>query len=148
MIKEIDINHYGEVVLRLQRESYKIEAEYIGSYEIPPLTETLKELINSGETFIGYFSEGELAGVLSYKFKKGIIDIHRVMVHPKFFRKGIAKNLVNYIENELETAEFMVVSTGAKNEPAVDLYLKLGFEKMDDRVFGNGIVVTNFKKKL
>jgi ribosomal protein S18 acetylase RimI-like enzyme len=148
MIKEFDIKKHAETVLFLQRSAYKVEAEYIGSDDIPPLKESLKQLIECGEKFIGYFAEAELAGVLSYKYKKGVIDIHRVMVHPRHFRKGIAGSLVSYIERKLQSAQFMIVSTGAKNAPAIELYMKSGFEKIDDTTYGDGIVVTNFKKKI
>lgn len=147
MIREFMIGEKGEEVLRLQMQSYKVEAEYIGTEDIPPLKETLDELLHCGEEFVGYFVDDTLAGVLSYKFKKGVIDIHRVMVHPNFFRRGIARSLIRYLEDKIDTAEFVIVSTGAKNSPAVKLYQKLGFEVLDQSVFGD-LVVTNFKKKL
>lgn len=147
MIKEFMIGEKGEEVLRLQKQAYKVEAAYIGTFDIPPLKETLNELLNSGEKFIGYFVEDTVAGVLSYKFKKGVIDIHRVMVHPSFFRRGIARSLIKHVENKMDSAEFVIVSTGAKNLPAVKMYQRLGFEVLDQSIFGD-LVVTNFKKKL
>ncbi|TKC16278.1 GNAT family N-acetyltransferase [Robertmurraya kyonggiensis] len=148
MIRKFMIGEKGEEVLRLQRQAYKVEAAYIGTYDIPPLKETLEELLNSRETFIGYFVDDTLAGILSYKFKKGVIDIHRVMVHPAFFRRGIAGSLIQYIEDKMVSAEFAIVSTGAKNIPAIKLYEKLGFEELDQSVVGDGLVLTNLKKKL
>ncbi|WP_449623072.1 GNAT family N-acetyltransferase [Robertmurraya sp. Marseille-Q9965] len=147
MIREFSIGDKGEEVLSLQRQAYKIEAAYIGTEDIPPLKETMEELLQCGEEFIGYFVEDTLAGVLSYKFTKGVIDIHRVMVHPSFFRRGIAGSLIHYIEDKTDSAEFVIVSTGAENAPAVKLYQNLGFEVLDQSVFGD-LVVTNFKKKL
>ncbi|MGG0718102.1 GNAT family N-acetyltransferase [Robertmurraya massiliosenegalensis] len=147
MIKEFAIKKYGEIVLELQKQSYQVEAELIGSYEIPPLKEALEQLVSSDELFIGYFIEGRLVGVLSYKVIKGVIDLHRVMVHPSYFRKGIAKSMVKHVEKQYEDALFMIVSTGAKNLPAIEFYKRLGFEKIDENVYGQ-IVVTNFKKKL
>jgi ribosomal protein S18 acetylase RimI-like enzyme len=148
MLKTLDIKNedIAQIVLRLQKEAYRIEAEYIGTYELPPLKETLEQLINSGEEFIGYFIDDRLGGVLAYKYVKGVVDIHRVMVHPLHFRKGIARSLLRYIE-DLYNGHLLVVSTGAKNLPAVELYLSLGFEKVDESVYGEGIQVANFKKR-
>jgi GNAT superfamily N-acetyltransferase len=40
------------------------------------------------------------------------MDIHRLMVHPKHFRKGIAKLLLEFIESNEEDIETIIVSTG------------------------------------
>lgn len=147
-IKEINLNRImaAAEVLELQRTSYKIEAELIGTDEIPPLKESFEQLQNCGETFIGYFIETRLAGAVSYKKLDGLIDIHRVMVHPDFFRRGIAAKLITHIEYlEKDTSE-ICVSTGAANLPAVRLYEKLGFARQKDIFVGNGLRIANFKK--
>lgn len=136
-------------VLQLQRASYKIEAEYIGTDEIPPLKETFAQLQSCGETFIGCYLHGRLAGAVSYKREQETIDIHRVMIHPDFFRRGIAASLITYIEKTVETeATDIIVSTGAANLPAVRLYEKLGFERKEDLIVGNGLRVASFKKEI
>jgi 8-oxo-dGTP pyrophosphatase MutT (NUDIX family)/GNAT superfamily N-acetyltransferase len=134
-------------VLQLQRASYKIEAEFIGTDEIPPLKESFEQLQNCGETFIGCFLHNRLEGAVSYKREGDTIDIHRVMVHPEFFRKGIAARLITYIETSLEKdALNIIVSTGAANLPAVRLYEKLGFERQEDLIVGNELRIATFKK--
>lgn len=149
MIKQIEIRskEVAKEVLKLQRVSYQVEAEYIGTNDIPPLKETLGELVNCGENFLGYMAEERFAGVLSYKLDKGIVDIHRVMVHPDYFRRGIAKDLIGYLELMYPAVGEMIVSTGAKNNPAVQLYLKLGFERLEDKIYSDHIHVANFAKK-
>lgn len=146
-IVEIDIkdSKTAQRVLTMQKESYKVEAEYIGTYEIPPLKESLQELMDCGETFIGYYDGGEIAGAISYKLEDNEIDIHRVMVDPGHFRKGIARKLISHVEEHIPS-QGMVVCTGAKNIPAVTLYLKLGFEKIRDIEVGHGLVLTQFRK--
>ncbi|MBT2679759.1 GNAT family N-acetyltransferase [Bacillus sp. ISL-35] len=131
-------------VLDLQKKSYRIEADLIGTDEIPPLKETFEQLQNCGETFIGYFIEGVLAGAVSYKKSGEVLDIHRMMVHPDFFRRGIAGKLLAEVERQ-ECHE-IIVSTGAANTPAIKLYEKLGFVRQGDSVVGNGLVIANFKK--
>ena len=139
-----DIMESAEV-LDLQKKSYKIEAELIGTDEIPPLIETFEQLQECGETFIGCYIEGRLAGAVSFKKEEEVIDIHRMMVHPDYFRRGIAQKLIAQLE-QIGCPE-MIVSTGAANTPAVKLYQKLGFERKNDSVVGNGLVIANFKKE-
>lgn len=139
-----DIMECAEV-LNLQRKSYKIEAELIGTDEIPPLNETFQQLQDCGETFIGCYIEGRLAGAISFKIEGEVIDIHRMMVHPDFFRRGIAQKLIFHVEQIGYTQ--MIVSTGAANTPAVKLYEKLGFERHHDSVVGDGLVIAHFNKE-
>nr|WP_285890855.1 GNAT family N-acetyltransferase [Mesobacillus subterraneus] len=132
-------------VLDLQRKSYKIEADLIGTDEIPPLKETFEQLQECGETFIGCYIEGRLAGAVSFKKEGEVIDIHRMMVHPDYFRRGIARKVISKLE-QIGCSE-MIVSTGAANTPAVEFYEKLGFEREHDSVVGAGLVIANFKKE-
>jgi 8-oxo-dGTP pyrophosphatase MutT (NUDIX family)/GNAT superfamily N-acetyltransferase len=132
-------------VLELQRKSYIIEAELIGTDEIPPLKETFDQLQDCGETFIGCYIEGRLAGAISFKIEGKVIDIHRMMVHPDFFRRGIAGKLLSQLE-QFDCSQ-IIVSTGAENIPAVKLYEKLGFKRQHDSVVGNGLVIAHFKKE-
>jgi ribosomal protein S18 acetylase RimI-like enzyme len=148
-IKEIDLSEKetaGEV-LDLQRTSYRIEADLIGTEEIPPLKETFEQLQNCGETFTGCYMNNRLAGAVSYKVIGTTIDVHRVMVHPDFFRKGIALKLITWTEQRETSSSEVVVSTGAANLPAVRLYEKLGFVRKEDSIVGNGLVLANFIKR-
>ncbi|WP_180953606.1 GNAT family N-acetyltransferase [Bacillus sp. T33-2] len=146
-IKRFDIRVNAVEMLALQRAAYQVEADLIGTDNIPPLKETVGELAGSGETFIGYYIFGKLAGAVSYKAAAGQVDIHRVMVHPDHFRKGIAAHLIRWVEEAEAGAREMVVSTGADNTPAVALYKKLGFEPAGETIVGGGLRIAHFKKQ-
>ena len=150
MIKKIDItNHkFAKEVFNIQIPSYKVEAEIIGCHDIPPLRDTVESLQQCGETFFGYYLNGELCGVISIKTANCVIDIHRLMVHPKHFRKGIAKNLLDFVESDKEKSETIIVSTGSENSPAVDFYLKNGFSKTGDKRVTERLSLTFFKKEI
>ena len=92
MIKIIDISDSknAEDVINIQIPSYKVEAEIIGYYDIPPLKDTIDTLQQSGETFFGYYENEELCGAISIKVEDDV-DIHRLIAHPNHFRKGIAQ---------------------------------------------------------
>ena len=124
MIKKIDITNskLAKEVLNIQIPSYKVEAEIIDFYEIPPLNDTVETLQQCGETFFGYYLSEKLCGVISIKTEKNVMDIHRLIVHPKYFRKGIAKMLLDFIESNIEGIETIIVSTGSENTPATYFY--------------------------
>ena len=93
------------------------------------MKEMLWNLMHCRETFYGYFEKERLVGAISYKKEGGVLDIHRLVVHPDHFRQGIGRSLMLHLENFEGTAGKIVVSTGAKNYPAKKLYLGLGFQE-------------------
>lgn len=148
MIKEIYITERdtAKEVLNIQIPSYKVEAELINFYGIPPLKDTIEMLQNCGETFYGYYLESELAGFVSIKIEKGVIDIHRLVVDPKHFKKGIASHLIDYLEEHNKGIGTIIVSTGSKNVPAVKFYEKKGFIKTGETKIMEQLSITSFKK--
>ena len=135
MIQEIQMLNprAASQILELQKLSYLVEADLIGSDAIPALHENLEQLQNCGETFYGFFEEQILCGATSYKLERQTLDIHRVMVHPSHFRKGIAQQLLEFVLKLELNAERCIVQTGALNMPAIRLYQKLGFTELEQR---------------
>ncbi|UOK56640.1 hypothetical protein MGI18_17535 [Bacillus sp. OVS6] len=93
MIKKIDITNpkFAEEVLNVQLPSYKVEAEIIDFYEIPRLKDTVETLLQCSETFFGYYISEELCGAISIKVEKDVMDIHRLIVHPNYFKKELPR---------------------------------------------------------
>ncbi|KHF37893.1 GNAT family N-acetyltransferase [Halalkalibacter okhensis] len=149
MIKIIDISNrkHAEDVLNVQLPSYKVEAEIIGSYEIPPLKDTVYTMQHCEETFIGYYENEQLCGAISIKVVDEEVDIHRLIVHPNHFRKGIAQMLLNFIESTFKV-ETIKVSTGSKNAPAISFYKKNGFINIKEIMVKEQLSITLFEKKL
>ena len=149
LIKKIDITdpEIAEEVLSVQLPSYRVEAELIDCHDIPPLRDTISTLQRCGETFYGCYVDEDLGGVISIKLEEGLIDIHRLMVHPKHFRKGIARRLLEFIESDGEGDETLIVSTGSKNAPAIYFYEKSGFVKTGEVKVMEGLLITSFEKK-
>jgi GNAT superfamily N-acetyltransferase len=135
-------------LLRLQRDAYRVEAELIGSDEIPPLRETLAELQASGETFLGAFVDGSLAGAISWKVDGETIDLHRLVVDPTRFRGGIGAALLRAALGADPSLRLAVVQTGAANGPAAALYLREGFEPAGEIEPVPGVRVARFTKRL
>ncbi|GIO34192.1 hypothetical protein J2TS6_53330 [Paenibacillus albilobatus] len=136
-------------IWRLQHIAYRLEAEKLGFYDIPPLLDTHETLRNCGETFYGCLDEeGELLGAVATKQETpGSLTLMRMMVHPGHFRKGIAGSLIRHVFESHPNVPLFIVSTGAKNEPAVALYLKYGFVPYETFEVAPGVELTTFHKR-
>jgi ribosomal protein S18 acetylase RimI-like enzyme len=149
MIKVLDNKNIevAEQIIKLQKASYIVEAELIDFMQIPPLLERSEDILNSKETYYGYFVGQDLGGMISYIIEKDVLDICKVAVHPDYFKRGIATQLIRFVER-MEGIKRIIVSTGLKNDPAVKLYTTLGF--IETRVFEveQGVHIINFEKKL
>ncbi|MFZ0577081.1 MAG: GNAT family N-acetyltransferase, partial [Psychrobacillus psychrotolerans] len=99
------------------------------------------------EAFFGYYENEILCGVISIKVDDDEVDIHRLIVHPNHFRKGIAQLLLNFIETKFEV-ETIKVATGSKNNPAVSFYKKNGFQNIKELIVNEQLSLTFFEKKL
>jgi ribosomal protein S18 acetylase RimI-like enzyme len=126
-------------VVALQRAGYAVEAELIGAPSLPPLTETPEQLRASGETFLGATDGGTLLGAVSYKRDGTTVDIHRLVVDPGAFRRGIATALLDALERREADATHWTVGTGAANLPARSLYERRGFAVAEERIVPGGV---------
>lgn len=138
-------NETAEKILEVQLPAYQIEADLIGFDGIPQLIESAEDIAASNETFIGYVTEGEIRGVLSYEAAGGFLEICRLVIHPNYFRLGIASNLVSYLLKH-NTEKKMKVSTGSKNIPAKSLYRSFGFQEIEELEVASGIFITVFER--
>ncbi|ETI67096.1 GNAT family N-acetyltransferase [Neobacillus vireti] len=149
MIKKLYLHNLNLVkeLFELQRASYLVEAKLINFFEIPPLKESMEELMQSGETFFGYFDGDELAGAISYTIAGSELTICRMVVHPNHFRKGIAQSLLTEVEKNNQNLSELKVSTGKENSPAKNLYLKNGYKLVRDLEVVPGLFISNFVKR-
>ncbi len=134
-------------VLALQREAYAVEAELIAADGIPQLTESLGELQAAGLDWLGTFDETGLTGAVSWKvLDDGTIDIHRLVVAPRAFRRGIATALLDALD-ALFPGRHTLVSTGRDNGPARDLYRRRGFTVVREHEAIPGLWVTDLERR-
>lgn len=133
-------------VLALQREAYAVEAALIGSDGIPALTETLDQLREAGETWLGCFDGVGLSGAVAWRLlDDGTVDICRLVVAPRAFRAGVATALLDELDRR-HPANPMIVSTGSANKPALELYHRRGFRPVRQREAAPGLLVTELAR--
>ncbi|MBP3961707.1 GNAT family N-acetyltransferase [Paenibacillus lignilyticus] len=152
MIKRLDLTDpsAAQQFLDVQLPSYRIEAELIGFDGIPGLHDTIEKLGKCQEIFFGCYVEGELAGAISFKLEEegSVVDIHRLVVHPNYFRRGIGERLVQFVLEAFRSqANTFIVATGAANTPAKRLYAKLGFEEVREVEAAPGLFIAEFTRR-
>lgn len=136
----------AEQIYQLQQASYTIERDLIEYPDFPPLAVTAQEIQVEPDTFLGYWTGAILAGVLSFTVTPVLLDIGRLIVHPAYFRRGIAGQLLQAVETYAPVAKRITVSTAEKNLPAVRLYQKHGYQLTERTVLPDGLVLVRFFK--
>jgi ribosomal protein S18 acetylase RimI-like enzyme len=135
-----------EALVAVQRASYRIEAQLLGTDDLPPLRERAADVRASGETFLGAWLDGDLVGAVSWKrTADGTVDVHRLVVHPDAFRRGVASALFDALEAAAPGAA-MVVATGVANHPARALYARRGFRTVRERVVHGGVRIVELQR--
>jgi ribosomal protein S18 acetylase RimI-like enzyme len=118
-------------VLAVQRAAYAIEAELIGYPDLPPLRETLAAL-QATEEELWLCCEGDaLVGVVGLEQCDEEMVIARLFVAPSSFRRGVGSALVAHALAQA-AGRRVRVGTGGRNAPALALYERFGFHRLDD----------------
>jgi ribosomal protein S18 acetylase RimI-like enzyme len=111
----------AEQIYHLQQASYAVERDLIDYPDFPPLAVTLTP---------------------------ALLDIGRLIVHPHYFRRGIAGQLLQAVEDYTNVPIRITVSTAEKNLPAVRLYQKHEYHLTERTLLPDGLVLVRFFKSV
>jgi len=149
-IRLLDLTDTATVreILSIQRAAYDREARLIGFFEIPALKDTGQSIRESGETFYGYRIGNRLAGVISVQSQGGMAEICRLVTQPDYLRRGVAGQLLDFVERVVPTGCRVRVSTAADNKPALSLYTKRGFTQIRRHRSREGVELIILEKRI
>ena len=93
------------------------------------------ELTNPLSLWLVAIEGDRVAGYVGSQTVMGETDMMNVAVHPDFRRLGIAEALIRKLEIQLKSLESrcLTLEVRASNEPARNLYEKLGFSQIGKR---------------
>ncbi|MCO1659477.1 GNAT family N-acetyltransferase [Pseudonocardia humida] len=146
-LSELDLrdDRIAREVHQLGLRSYAVEAELIGHPGIPALSETLDELRAAPLSWLGAVHDALPVGFLAWiRSPAGELDLVRLCVDPPWFRRGIARRLLDHVL-AAEAGGDVLISTGAANEPALRLYRSLGFVETGTHEPEPGLRVTELR---
>jgi len=126
-------------VLAVQRAAYAVEAELIGYPDLPPLHETLEALQATAEELWLCQEDDAVVGVVGLEHGAEEMVIARLFVAPASFRRGIGSALVAHALSRARGRRVRV-GTGARNAPALALYERFGFRRLDRGAATSGYV--------
>jgi ribosomal protein S18 acetylase RimI-like enzyme len=120
-----------EQILALQKLCFREHALFYNDFEMPPMTQALREIENEFEhlVFIKASVGSEIIGSVRAFEKDGTCFIGRVIVHPEYQNQGIGKKLMAAIENSFRQAKRFELYTGAKDAKNLYFYKKLGYKQ-------------------
>lgn len=121
--------HDLESILLLQKKAYKSEATLYNDFNIPPMTQTIDELVNevSNEIVLKAEINEQIIGSIRAEEEDGIVYIRRLIVEPEYQGKGIGTTLLLEIEKYFPTATLFELFTGVKSYRNIKLYEKNGY---------------------
>jgi ribosomal protein S18 acetylase RimI-like enzyme len=128
MIKKIDNSNkkVAEQIFTVFQNSYKIEAQLIGTLNFPPLLRSTKDIEKSNTLFYGFCDNECIVAVIEVFIEDKHLEINSLTVEPNHFRKGIANQLISYVLAKIDYSKASV-ETAVVNIPAINLYKKHGF---------------------
>ena len=119
-------------ILQLQYLSYQSEAALFGSRDIPPLKQTLDEVIaeyNNG-IVLKMTDDDVIVGSIRAKERNGTVYIGKLMVHPDYRRNGYGRSLLMEIETYFPDKRYELF-TSTRSTDNIRLYRNLGYKMFD-----------------
>ena len=126
--------------------AYCVEAEILGVEDFPPLRRTAEQIAGAAGRFVGIAVAGTLAAVAELEAgEPGGVRISSLVVHPEYFRRGLARALLRDV---IRTHPFddVTVSTAAGNRPALLLYAGAGFHDHRRWATDDGIPMVTLRR--
>jgi len=137
-----------ERILAIQKEAYLNEAALYGDHELPPLRETLEELVREFDTKM--ILKAEIDGTVVGSIRVALIEetghIGRLSVDPRFQRRGIGGALLVGAESVFAAAKRHELFTGSRSETNLSLYAHHGYAKLRAEVLSSRVTLVYLQK--
>jgi GNAT superfamily N-acetyltransferase len=126
----------AEEILKLQYLCYQTQAALYDDYTLPPLTQSLTNLLSEYDThciLVARLGE-EIVGSVRGTLCEGTCHIKRLMVHPRMQGQGLGTKLMYAIEDHFRSATRYELFTGYRSERNLHLYHKLGYTRFREEM--------------
>ena len=132
-IEKAEYNDLPEI-LKLQYLAYQSEAALFGTQDIPPLKQTLEEVVdefNAG-IILKMVIDNRIIGSVRAKEQGGTAYIGKLMVHPEHRCKGYGFVLLSEIDKCFPDKRYELF-TSTRSKDNIRLYEKNGYSAFDSK---------------
>ena len=136
-------------ILQLQCLAYHSEAKLYNDFSIPPLRQTLSELIEeaSKSTILKASYDQLLVGSVRGVIKGDTCKIGRLIVDPKFQGQGIGSRLLESIEDKFPKVKRFELFTGARSKHNLGLYERRGYRECRRELLSDHLSLVFLEKR-
>lgn len=137
-----------EEILKLQYLAYQSEAALFGNKDIPPLTQTLDEVIdeyNEGLILKMTDESGVIIGSVRAKEKDGTVYIGKLMVRPDHQKKGYGRRLLLEVEQYYPGKRYELF-TSTRSKDNIRLYESAGYREFDRKAVDDELIFVYMEK--
>ena len=105
-------------ILAVQKLAFHGQGILYNDLTLPPLVQTLEELVRDFRTyaFLKALSDGKIVGSVRGRAESDTCFISRLIVHPDYQNRGIGKKLMHAIEGKFSSVSRYELFTGDKSE--------------------------------
>ena len=121
-------------ILELQKLAYLSAAQIINDFTIPPLHQTMQEILCefNHQVFLKAALDNRIIGSVRTYLEMGTAYIGKLIVHPNYQNLGLGSKLLYEAEKQFPDAQRYELFTGQSSEKNLHIYAKSGY-----RVFKN-----------
>ena len=137
-----------ETILRLQYLAYQSEADLFGTRDIPPLKQTLDEVVseyNNGIILKMVDDSNTIVGSIRANENDGTVYIGKLMIHPNYRCKGYGSSLLNEIEACFPEKRYELF-TSTRSEDNIRLYQKMGYKVFKQEAISDELIFVYLEK--
>lgn len=135
-------------ILRLQYLAYQSEAALFGSKDIPPLRQTLDEVIEEyykGVILKMVTEDCLIIGSVRAYEQEGTVYVGKLMVHPDFRHQGYGTRLLSEIEKYYPQKRYELF-TSTRSTANIRLYQRMGYHEFNRKTIDDELVFIYMEK--
>lgn len=119
-------------ILQLQYLAYQSEAALFGSNDIPPLKQTIDEVIEEYHkgVILKLVADNKIIGSIRAWETEGTVHVGKLMVHPDYRHCGYGTKLLNEIESYFSQKRF-VLFTSTRSINNLRMYQRMGYKEFE-----------------
>jgi ribosomal protein S18 acetylase RimI-like enzyme len=143
-------------ILDLQRAAYRIEGERYGDFSLPPLTETVDDLARALRTHVVLVARRStrvatlptdpIVGTVRARVAADTAHIGRMSVLPALHGRGIGRQLLEAIEQDVAPVRCYALFTGHRSERNLRMYERAGYRRVRTERQSDAVMLIHLEK--